>query len=58
MSVAIRLCTSPTASLAALSELFTWADEVWLAYAWATSSGGNATHWKAMPLAKVKRLNR
>jgi len=55
MSIATSLCSSPAASLAALGELFAWADELWLAYAWATSNAGQAKHWAALPLSKVKR---
>ena len=55
MGTALRVCSSPAASLAALTELFKWAGELRLAYAWATSNGGYAAHWKALPLPKVKQ---
>src|SRR5450631_3050904 len=55
MRIAPRICSSPAASLAALTELFDWAQEVRLAYAWATSSDSHAAHWKALPLSKVKQ---
>lgn len=55
MSTSILVCSSPAASLRALSELFEWADELRLAYAWATTNTGHAKHWRALPLPKVKR---
>lgn len=36
-------------------ELFSWADRVQMAYAWATSSDGKASHWRAMNLDKIER---
>lgn len=53
MTCSVRVCSS--ASLATLVDLFSWADELRLAYAWATSRDGQAPHWKALPLDKVTR---
>ena len=53
MHDAVQLCSSPASSLAALKELCGWATDLRLAYAWATSNDGKASHWKALPLDKV-----
>lgn len=53
MSTSLRVCSSPAASFSALTELVRWADELRLAYAWATSNDGQAAHWRTFPLAKV-----
>jgi hypothetical protein len=37
------------------AELFSWAERVHMAYAWATSGGGKASHWRAMNLDKIER---
>ena len=42
-------------TLEALRNLTAWATEIRLAYAWASSDGGDAEHWKILPAIKVKR---
>ena len=51
----MTVLTQPGAALTALSDLFTWASEVRMAYAWATSKGGRAAHWKRLDLAKIDK---
>ena len=38
-----------------LEDLFGWAEEVDLAYAWLTTSKGSSAHWCALDLAKLRR---
>lgn len=51
----IELLRTTKALHGRFEELFSWADRVTMAYAWATSSGGKASHWRAMDLNKVER---
>ncbi len=53
--VDVRVLSTPGATLRALQEICEWASSIELAYAWITSSGGDAEHWKALPLDKVRR---
>lgn len=55
MVASIELCAEPNSSLAALRDLCSWADELHLAYAWITSARGASEHWRALPLAKLRR---
>jgi len=43
------------ATIASFVELATWATEIRMAYAWASTQGGVGQHWRALPLAKVTR---
>lgn len=47
--------TSPSESATVLDELGQWADEIRFAYAWASSGEGNAVHWRAVPLDRIRR---
>ena len=51
----VRVLADPAASQAALKALTTWAEKLDLTYAWASSSGGSAEHWKVMPLDRIRR---
>jgi HKD family nuclease len=51
----LHICASTADTLDALKKLTSWATEVYLAYAWASSDGGNAAHWKLLSTVKVKR---
>ena len=51
----LHFCTSTADTLEALRNLTAWATEIHLAYAWASSDGGDAEHWKILPVLKVKR---
>lgn len=53
--LAVQVLTDPASTLAALKELAGWAEKIDLAYAWATTAGGSAAHWKALPLDRVRR---
>lgn len=55
MDIDLRLCSSPESSLTALTEICAWADELRLAYAWATSNAGHAAHWKVLPLENLRQ---
>lgn len=50
-----KLIPTTAAALEALSALTGWAEQLDLAYAWASSAAGSAAHWKALPLKKVRR---
>lgn len=39
-----------------LAELFSWADTVDMAYAWATSRAGKANHWSNIDLRKLRKV--
>lgn len=39
----------------ALLDLYAWADELRLAYAWASGRGAPAAHWEDLPAAKIQR---
>lgn len=39
----------------ALRDTVDWAREIYLAYAWASSAGGAAEHWRALQVKKVKQ---
>ena len=55
MSALITVCSSPAASLEALRKLCSWAQELRLVYAWASSEDGKSAHWHVLPLEKVTR---
>jgi hypothetical protein len=40
--------------LSALRTLTEWADDLYLAYAWASSNLGRSAHWLALPLEKIR----
>jgi len=47
--------TTVAEHLDAFRQIVEWADELHMTYAWAASSNGKATHWKLLPLERVKR---
>jgi hypothetical protein len=49
------LVTSSDAALRALQDLYSWAEELHLVYAWASSADGTDEHWKSLPLDRVRR---
>lgn len=51
----VRVLTSTSDTLKAFRKLAAWADELHLAYAWASSGQGGSAHWNALPLDKVAR---
>ena len=51
----VRVLADPPATHAALHDLTKWAEAIDLTYAWASSAGGAAPHWKTLPLARVRR---
>lgn len=51
-----KVLTGREPLLAALRELAAWADEIDFAYAWASSGGGKAAHWRAVPHGKLRRV--
>lgn len=51
----LQVCRTSAETLAALRDITDWAQEIWLAYAWASSDKGRAKHWKSLPLGKVTR---
>lgn len=55
MAVAVKALVNPAEHISALRKVVQWADELHFAYAWATSSGGEAEHWRVIPLDRVKR---
>jgi phosphatidylserine/phosphatidylglycerophosphate/cardiolipin synthase-like enzyme len=53
--VTVDALVSPAECLAAFQDAAAWAKNIYMAYAWATSSGGTAEHWRSLPLAKVRQ---
>ncbi len=51
----VRVVVTAKAMVAELAALSEWADAIDIIFAWASSSGGNAPHWKAIDLSKVRR---
>lgn len=51
----VTVITGADALSKALANLFEWADNVDMAFAWAGSSMGAARHWQAMDIEKIKR---
>jgi len=51
----LEVIGSASSAVEALADLFLWADQVELAYAWASTSEGKAKHWRKIDLAKVRR---
>src|SRR3989304_817145 len=49
----ISILLTPQETFNALRDLTDWADKIYFAYAWASSEGGSAEHWKIIPLAKI-----
>lgn len=52
----VKVLVGPSECMVAFRDVVAWAGELHAAYAWASSSGGKADHWKALPLKKVKRV--
>lgn len=50
-----KLVGTPTATLRALKDLYSWAEELHLVYAWASSADGTDEHWTALPQSHVRR---
>jgi HKD family nuclease len=55
MPAALTVCRTSRETLAALNNICSWAHEILLAYAWASSRGGLSEHWRALPLKKVRQ---
>lgn len=55
MPATSTVCSSPSESLDALVSICAWAEDLFLAYAWVTSGNGQAAHWRALPLDKIRR---
>lgn len=55
MTTSTRVLTTSAALVAELAALSAWADAIDIVFAWASSSGGTAPHWKAIDLGKVRR---
>lgn len=53
--VTVTVLSRPPQTLSALRSLTTWADDLYLAYAWASSGRGRADHWDALPIPKVRK---
>ena len=53
--VTVKTLRTPTELLAGMENLVTWAKDIHMAYAWASSSGGEADHWLALPIARVRK---
>jgi hypothetical protein len=51
----VRVLVDPHAAHDALEDLATWAETIDFAYAWAASAGRTASHWKLLPLDRVRR---
>lgn len=51
----VLVLSSARAALEHLRALVSWADSVYLAYAWASSGNGKAGHWMALDLSKVRQ---
>src|SRR4051812_45005241 len=49
----VAVLRTPAATLKALKELCSWADEIHMAFAWISSGAGKAPHW-ILPLQRVK----
>jgi hypothetical protein len=50
-----KLVSTPPAALRALKDLYSWAEELHLVYAWASSADGTDEHWTALPQSRVRR---
>lgn len=51
----VTVITDSDMLLNTYNDLVSWATELHLVYAWASSNGGKAPHWKSVDLKKVKR---
>ena len=51
----VRVVVTSKAMVDELAALSEWADDIDIIFAWASSSRGNAPHWKAIDLNKVRR---
>lgn len=49
------IITDTESLFSALQSLISWSEVVDMSFAWATSSGGQGRHWKALNLDKVRR---
>jgi hypothetical protein len=53
--IAVTVLSNSAQTLAALRSLTTWADDLYLAYAWASSDRGRAEHWGVLPIRKIRK---
>jgi hypothetical protein len=53
--VGAKVLADTASTLRALEKLCIWADELHMAYAWASSEQGEAEHWCVLDVGKVKR---
>lgn len=51
----VRVVITAKALVAELVAVSAWADTIDIMFAWASSSGGTAPHWKAIDLGKIRR---
>lgn len=51
----VQALVTPEQTLDALKRVATWADELSLMYAWIATGEGSDAHWRALPIAKVRR---
>lgn len=52
---AVEVLSDAKMALKCLRALIDWADDIYFAYAWISSAGGTAEHWKALDLTKVRK---
>lgn len=50
-----KVVTDDGSALKELGDLCEWADEIRLCYAWATSKGGKAAHWRCLDTTKLTK---
>ncbi|WP_147477300.1 phospholipase D family protein [Corallococcus sp. AB038B] len=55
MAENFTVLASTADTMDALRRLVAWASDIDLVYAWASSAGGTAEHWKCLPLERVRR---
>lgn len=55
MTTTTRIIVDSKSLVAELASLSAWAEHIDIVFAWASSSGGSAAHWKALDLKKVRR---
>lgn len=54
-SYAVEVLSAADQVLKSLRSLTDWANDIYFAYAWVSSAGEKAEHWKALDLAKVRQ---
>jgi hypothetical protein len=53
--ISVTVLSSPEETLRSLQQIVYWADDLYLAYAWASSDQGQADHWRALPIGKIRK---